>query len=174
MTEKALRSARVAAAIVVAAICLTGCSSAPSKPAYSRPPATDSAALPTSVPAATAPMRGVSACGRADFAVILGAKELYLGSCAGQFISSGDPAIVYASKGQSIRIRESGAGSSVATDDPAVAVVNADTATVVARGPGKTAVRFTDVPSGCIVTSESGAMSQVPSARCVAFILVVR
>jgi hypothetical protein len=129
-------------------------------------------ALPTSVPAATNRL-GVTTCDKDAISISFGKKVLGFASCAGFYISTDKPARVYMSPGQTIQVDGvEDNGGTISADNPDLVTPNGNTLTATHRG--STDIRFANLASGCYLTVGNQTTKQLPSVKCVAFVLVVR
>jgi hypothetical protein len=159
----------VIAAVGVAVLLLVcGCTAFGPKPPSTPTPL----ALPTSVPAATNQL-GVTSCASDEISIAFGKKLLGLASCAGIYMSTDKPAHVYMSPGQTIQIDGvEDNGGTISADNPHLVATNGSTITATHRG--STDIRFTNVVNGCYLSAGGQKPRQLPSVKCVAFVLVVR
>lgn len=169
----------IAALAACTVLLVSGCTMAtpaptspPTPASVSTPPGPGSAPSPTSVPAAATPP-AFTTCGQSAISLAFGKKLLGFASCAGLYISSGHPARVYMSPGQTIPIRGVfDGGGTISADNPGLIEITGSTITAVHAG--ETRVRFANLPGGCWLSSAAGKTKHVSSDACIAFVLFVR
>ena len=158
----------VVAVGVAALLFICGCTST----APTLPPTPIPVAAPTSVPSARVPL-AITTCGNDIISIAFGKKVLGFASCAGIYISTDKPPRVYMSPGQTIQVHGvDNNGGTISADDSGLLVISGST--IIAARSGSTDVRFVNLANGCFLSRGKQEPRQLPSAQCVAFVLVVR